>query len=88
MLLVQIKIMPASVETDLEKIKAKAKEIVEGYEQKILKDEIQPIAFGLNALLLIISWPDDKGADELEEKIAQLDEVKSANIVDVRRAIG
>jgi len=88
MLLIQIKIMPISPEVDLDKVKEKAKALVEGYGQKILKDETEPIAFGLNALLLIISWPDDKSADELEEKIAKIEEVKSANIVDVRRAIG
>ena len=80
--------MPASLEVDLEKVKEKAKEIIESYDQKLLKDETEPIAFGLNALMLFSTWPDDKGADELEEKIDALEEVKSASIVDVRKAIG
>lgn len=88
MLLIQIKIMPVSVETNIEKIAEKAKEIIESLGQKILKQEKQPIAFGLNALLLILSWPDNKGPDELEEKIKAIENVKSAEIVDVRKAIG
>jgi len=88
MLLIQIKIMPVSIETDLEKIKEKAKEIIESYKEKALKTEIQPIAFGLNALLIILSWPDNKSADELEEKIKAIENVKSAEIVDIRKAIG
>jgi len=88
MLLLKIKIMPSSPETDLNKLKEAAKGIIEEYGQKLLKDEIEPIAFGISALMLFASWPDDKGADELEEKIAALEEVNSATIVDVRKAIG
>ena len=80
--------MPTSPEVDLNKLKEQAKGIIEGYDQKLLKDEIEPIAFGINALILFITWPDDKSADELEEKIDALDEVTSARIIDVRKAIG
>lgn len=88
MLLIQIKIMPINPEVDLKKIEEKAKEIVTGFGQKVLKTEIQPVAFGLNALLIILSWPDDKAPDELEEKMKAIENVNSAEIVDVRKAIG
>ena len=88
MLLIQVKVMPKEVETDLQKIKEKAKEIIESFNQKLLKDEIQPIAFGLNALILILTWPDNKGPDELEKKLSEIEGVNSAEITDVRRAIG
>lgn len=88
MLLIQIKIMPTSPEVNMGAIKEKAKKIVESYGERILKEEIQPIAFGLNALLIILTWPDNKNADELEEKLNAIEEVNSAEIVDVRKAIG
>ncbi len=80
--------MPKAVETDLQKIKEKARKVVESFNQKILKDEIQPIAFGLNALLIILTWPDNQGPDELEAKLSKIKEVNSAEIIDVRKAIG
>lgn len=80
--------MPINPEVDLKKIEEKAKEIVTGFGQKVLKTEIQPVAFGLNALLIILSWPDDKAPDELEEKMKAIENVNSAEIVDVRKAIG
>jgi len=88
MLLLKIKIMPNAIEVDLEKLKDQSKEIIESFDQKLLKDETEPIAFGLKALMLFSTWPDDKGADELEEKISALENVKSASIIDVRKAIG
>ncbi len=88
MLLVQVKIMPSSPSSDLARIKQEVEKIIKKHKEKILKEEIQPIAFGLNAMLLTVSWPDDKSADELEEQLSEIEDVNSAQIVDVRRAIG
>ena len=80
--------MPSSPSSDLARIKQEVEKIIKKHKEKILKEEIQPIAFGLNAMLLTVSWPDDKSADELEEQLSEIEDVNSAQIVDVRRAIG
>lgn len=88
MLLVQVKIMPESPQSNLDEIKKNAERIIAKHGQKLLKDEVQPIAFGINALVLIFTWPDNESPDALEQELSALDGINSAEIVDVRRAIG
>jgi len=80
--------MPESPQSDLGEVKKNAEHIIEKHGQKLLKEEIQPIAFGLNALLLIFTWPDNESPDVLEQELSALSDINSAEIVDVRRAIG
>jgi len=84
----KIKIMPVSPETDLEKIKADAKEIIERLEAKLHASEIEPIAFGLNALILTIAWPENKDLDLIENAVAKIENVQSVETIDFRRAFG
>ncbi len=80
--------MPASPQSDLKKVRAEAEKIIAKHGEKVLKEEIQPIAFGLNALLLIFTWPDNKSPDGIEQELSELNDTNSVVIVDVRRAIG
>ena len=84
----KIKIMPDSPEADLEKIKENAKQEIEKLGAKLHSHEIQPIAFGLNALILTIVWPENKDLDLIENAIAKIDHVNSVEAIDFRRAIG
>ena len=53
------------------------------------KTEIEPIAFGLKALKIIFVMDEAKGSpDPVAEEIVQIKGVNSAEISDVRRAIG
>ena len=85
---VKIKFMPVSPESDLEKIEKEAKTIIEAEGGKNPGFEKQPIAFGLNALITLFAWPEEKELEELEEKLKKIEDVKSAQVVDIRRAIG
>ncbi|MCK5282960.1 MAG: elongation factor 1-beta [Nanoarchaeota archaeon] len=87
---VTIKIMPASPEVNLEALKEKAlKEITDFNDNKETKDSIEPIAFGLKAINIIFVMEEAKGSpDPVAEKISAFEEVNSAEITDVRRAIG
>ncbi len=85
---VKFKIMPSSPEADLENIKLKIKEIVEKQGVKNPNFEEEPIAFGLKAILIIFGWPEEKPLEELEEKLKQIQDVNSIQLVDIRRAIG
>jgi len=83
---VELKIMPESVETDLEKIKQEIPKSLE--KAKNIQIEEQEIAFGLKALMVRLAWPEDQDTDEIENKTNKIDGVSSAKIEDVRRAFG
>jgi elongation factor 1-beta len=77
---VSMKIMPASVDTDIEKIKEEISKKVE-----IKDSKVEVIAFGLKALKILIVIP-DKGVDQLKDDIASIDgisevEIESSSIV-------
>ena len=79
------KLMPTSPSVDLETIKEAAKKIVEefGGENKEYTEE--PIAFGLKAIIVFFFYPDDKETEELEEKFASIENVNSAQLIDMRK---
>jgi len=85
-----VKIMPTSPDEDLDKIEKEAKVIIDDMTGKAeTKTEVEPIAFGLKAVKIIFVMNEDLGSpDPVAEKIAELEEVNSAEITDVRRALG
>lgn len=87
---ITLKIMPESPETDLSKIEEGAKKKITGFAgEGTMKAEQEPVAFGLNALKIIFVMDESKGStEELEKDIASLEGVNSVEVVDVRRAIG
>tara|TARA_Y100000310_G_C20339836_1_gene649257 strand:- start:186 stop:464 length:279 start_codon:yes stop_codon:yes gene_type:complete len=88
--IVTLKIMPESPETDLNNLETQAKaKIIDFSETKEIKTEQEPVAFGLKALKITFVMDESKGStDSLEENIKNIDGVNSAEAVDVRRAIG
>lgn len=89
-IVITVKIMPESPEIDLTKIEEEAKKIiVEFAGEGDTKSEQEPVAFGLKALKIIFVMDESKGSpDPVAEKITNMEGVNSAEIVDVRRAIG
>jgi len=87
---ITVKIMPESPEVDLSKIELEAKRIIAKFAgEGETKTEIEPVAFGLKALKIIFVMDEKKGSpDPVSEKIQILEGVNSAEITDVRRAIG
>ncbi|MBS3090705.1 elongation factor 1-beta [Candidatus Pacearchaeota archaeon] len=84
----KIKVMPESVNTDLEKIRQEAELIINRQDAKLHSSEIEEIAFGLKALILTIAWPEEKEQSELEDALRSISEVQSAEVIDFRRAFG
>lgn len=89
---ITLKIMPESPEVNLEIVEKKVKSEIENFclpNKTEFKVNIEPIAFGLKALVIIFVLDEKKGSpDVLEENIRKLDGVESVEITDVRRAIG
>ena len=81
--------MPEDTETDLSMIREKAKEISKTFGADLLdKDEIEPVAFGLKALKLMFMLDESKGSEELTNQLSTIPCVNSAEVVDMRRALG
>ncbi len=89
-IIVTLKIMPESPETDLSKIQEQAKKLITEFAGETeIKTEQEPIAFGLKALKILFVMDESKGStEELETKIKALEGVNSVEVIDVRRAIG
>lgn len=87
---ITVKIMPESPETDLAKLEEEAKKLIADFAgEGETKTEIEPVAFGLKAVKIIFVIDESKGSpDPVAEDIAKIQGVNSAEIVDVRRAIG
>lgn len=85
-----IKIMPESVEADLDKIQEKALEVIqEATNTSDTKTEQEPIAFGLKALKITFIIDENNADPEaLEKTISEIDSVNSVETVDVRRTVG
>jgi elongation factor 1-beta len=87
--IVTLKIMPSSPETNLEEIKERAKQAIRDFGGEVGKEEVVPVAFGLKSLSLVFVMEEEVGGTEaLEKKIADFPGVSSVAVVDVRRAIG
>lgn len=85
---VKIKLMPSSPEIDLEEVEEKVKKILEKRGVQNPGFEKQPIAFGLNALVVLFAWPEEKELEDLETELKNIKNVNSVNVIDIRRAIG
>ncbi len=87
--IITLRIMPESVETDLKCIEEKVKTFVSEYGGEVGKVEEKPVAFGLKALEIVFVSNEDIGStDKLESNIASIPGVNSVEVTDVRRAIG
>ncbi len=87
--LITFKLMPESPDVRLDEVELKAKEIIIEFGGEVGTIEKEPIAFGLVALRIVLSLDESKSnLDPLEEKLREIDGIISAQVVDVRRAVG
>ncbi len=87
---VSLRIMPSSPDVDLDSIFSAAKEAIVSFAgNENMRQEIQPVAFGLKSLNITFVMDEKKGStDALEESISKLEGVESVEVTDVRRTIG
>lgn len=86
--LLGIKILPDSPEADLEQMKKNVITALEPEGAQNISFEEKPIAFGLKALMLKTSMPEEKGTDKIESILSQIPHISSIAIEDYRRALG
>lgn len=86
---ITLNIMPEDTDVDLKLISEKVSKEIDSFGGKVGKVDEEPVAFGLKSLKIMFLLDESKGStDALEEKIRQIDGVKSAEAIDVRRTIG
>ena len=86
---IQFKIMPESLETDLEKLKTNIKAAIETFESGVLNEiKEEPIAFGLKALIVTLALSEDEEADKVEATLSEIESVSSVEMIDYRRVVG
>ncbi|MCI5867266.1 MAG: elongation factor 1-beta [Methanosphaera sp.] len=79
-----LKVMPESPEVDLDALKQTITETID--ENVLERIEDEPIGFGLVALNITIVVDDGEGGTEpIEEALANIDDIQSVEVVDVRR---
>lgn len=87
--IITLKVMPESLETDLDELQTQIKQKIEAFEGEVGKVEIQPVAFGLKSLNIFFVRDESKGSvDNLEAEVEAMENVASVEVTDVRRAIG
>ena len=86
--LIKIKIMPASPDTDLEKIKDAAYLVIEEHNSKNITFHEEPIAFGLKAVIASFDIKEEDPLEPIEEGLRKIKNVNSAEVIDMRRAFG
>ena len=86
--LLRIKLMPTSPEVNFEEIKEKAQTIVEKNKGRNCSFEEEPIAFGLKALIVSFDINEEQELDPVEEGLRNLENINSAQVIDMRRAFG
>lgn len=82
---IKIKIMPTSPEVNLKEIEDKTKKIVDSEGGFNREYEIEPIAFGLKAIIAFFEWPEEKEIEYLEEKLGNIENVQSVQTIDMRK---
>ncbi len=86
---VTLRIMPKDPSVDLEKIKKDAVSKIEALKGEVGKVEVQPVAFGLNAVMIYFVRDESLGGtSEIEKELSSIEGVDSVETTDVRRTIG
>lgn len=86
--LLRIKLMPTSLEVNLKELEEKAKTVIEKGKGRNCTFEKEPIAFGLNALIVSFDIDEEQELEPVEEGLRNLKNINSAQVIDMRRAFG
>jgi translation elongation factor aEF-1 beta len=89
--IVTFKVMPESVETDLEAIKVKAFEVAKAAGAKgEMQGPIEPIAFGLKMLKVMAMYEvcDENDFDAIAQEMGKIEGVQSSEVFGMDLAMG
>lgn len=87
-LIITIKAMPESQDSNLEELSKKIKDEITSYGGNVTQEETEPVAFGLKAIKITFALDESKGMEELEKKFKEIKEASSIEVINVGRALG
>ncbi|MFH1365493.1 MAG: elongation factor 1-beta [archaeon] len=85
---IKIKIMPSSVDENLEAIKNQAEKTIAKGRGTNCKFEEENIAFGLKAIIVSFALDEDFELESIERVLEKIEGVNSVQVIDMRRAFG
>lgn len=86
---VEMKVMPDDVNRDLELLGQIVTVAIRSCDGEVHATETQNVAFGLKALIVKFSMPEQGGGTQaVEDAVAAVEGVSSVEITSVRRSIG
>jgi len=89
LVLVTFKVMPETIDVDLQNVANECKTIIEKLDGKVLDFKEEPIGFGLSSLIIRFSINElENNLDLIEDNVRNINGVNSIDVIDVRRAIG
>lgn len=84
---VTMKIMPDSPDRNIDELGKKVEDILTKF-GKLYKKSVQPIAFGLNAMIYSFIMEEKKGGtDPVEEEVKKIEGVGDVQVTDVTRFV-
>ena len=87
--IIKMKVMPESPETNLTNVQDQIKQILNKYDAKGEQFQIEPIAFGLHAIIInFLIDEDNESTDPIEQDISNIEDVRGVEITGVSRALG
>ena len=88
-IIVTMKVLPDSPERDLTELGKKVEEVLLKF-GKLYKRSLQPIAFGINALIYAFVLEEEQtkgGTDPIEEEIKKVEGVQDAQVTDTTKMV-
>ena len=88
--IITFKVMPESLDVDLNGIKEILKNKIASFEGNILGEMTEePVAFGLKSVVVKFAYDEAKGStDDLEDKLTSEELIQSVDVLAVGRAMG
>ena len=81
--------MPESIDTNLEQLKEKIKEVIKSFESGVFSEaKEEPIAFGLKALIITMALSENEESDAVEKALSEIEGISSVELIDYRRVVG
>jgi elongation factor 1-beta len=84
---VTMKVLPNSPEVNIDELGGKVEEVVKKF-GKLYKKSVQPIAFGINAVVVSFIMPEEAGGTEpVEEEMKKIENTGDVQVTDVTRVV-
>lgn len=84
---VTFKVMMESTEVNVDSVKDIIADRIQEFGGEVGRLDVEPIAFGLNSVVVVFRWDENKGdTEKLEEEVKKIEGVSNVDVVDVRRS--